>query len=205
MPTATLLVEGSDDQHVIWGLLARHSFPEVFSVEEKGGVENLLKVLPVQLKGSEIEAVGVVLDADLNLTARWNSLRSLLQKAGYVTCPAAPVGGGTILKEDGLPRFGAWIMPDNKLPGMLEDFVAYLVPAEDALWTRGCKAVADIPEDERKFILNHVTKANIHTWLSWQEDPGTPMGLAITKKYLDASAPAVAPFLKWLEDVFVTG
>ena len=71
MSTSTLLVEGNDDQHVIWGLLARHNFPQVFDVEEKGGVENLLRVLPVQLKASGIVAVGAVLDADINLAARW--------------------------------------------------------------------------------------------------------------------------------------
>jgi hypothetical protein len=44
-----------------------------------------------------------------------------------------------------------------------------------------------------------VQNAHIHTWLAWQADPGTPMGLAITKKYLDANAPSAANFLRWVD------
>ncbi|MDB5081366.1 MAG: hypothetical protein JWP00_3290, partial [Chloroflexi bacterium] len=29
-------------------------------------------------------------------------------------------------------------------------------------------------------------KAHIHTYLDWQEDPGTPLGPGITRKYFDA-------------------
>lgn len=42
----------------------------------------------------------------------------------------------------------------------------------------------------------------IHTWLAWQDDPGTPLGQAITKRYLDAEGPHVAAFLSWLTRLF---
>jgi len=77
--TQILFVEGTDDQHVIWALLKHNGFPKTFSVEQKGGVENLLAVLPVQLKGSGVKAVGVVIDADTNLLARWSSIQTILK------------------------------------------------------------------------------------------------------------------------------
>jgi hypothetical protein len=55
----------------------------------------------------------------------------------------------------------------------------------------------------RKFALGHFAKAHIHTWLAWQSDPGTPMGLALTKKYLDAGSLGTAPFLRRLDAMFL--
>jgi hypothetical protein len=115
--TQTFLVEGPDDQHVIWALLKHNGFPEVFSLEQKGGIENLLTILPVQLKGSGVKAVGTVIDADTNLAARWRKVQAILRVAGYATVPPAPAEAGTILSEVDLPKFGVWFMPDNVLTG----------------------------------------------------------------------------------------
>lgn len=197
-----LLVEGNDDKHVMWSLLEFHKVPETFRVSDNDGIDNLIKNLPVHLKGSEVSAVGVVIDADLNASSRWDALKTVLAKAGYTSVPKLPESNGTIIEEKGLPKFGAWVMPDNSLPGMLEDFVSYLVPDGDELWKKSSQAVENIPEQERKFIEAHSMKAKIHTWLAWQEDPGTPMGLAITKKYLNADAKSVIPFLSWLAGIF---
>ena len=49
---------------------------------------------------------------------------------------------------------------------------------------------------------SHKAKARIHTFLAWQEDPGTPMGLAITKKYLQADSDSCLPFIEWLNNLF---
>lgn len=197
-----LLVEGTDDQHVIWGLMKAREFPETFAVEAKGGVENLLRVFPVQAKGSGIKAVGVVIDADVDLARRWDSIRSILSGLGYDP-PVSIPGDGVILEANAMPRVGVWIMPDNSLSGMLEDFVGYLVPSGDLLWARAEQVIADIPVELAGFTPQHLSKALIHTWLAWQEDPGTPMGLAITKKYLDSSAVTAEPFINWLRRLFV--
>ncbi|MFC5418714.1 DUF3226 domain-containing protein [Bosea eneae] len=116
---AVLLVEGNDDLHVISGLLKYHQFPQVFEIKEQGGIDNLLQTVPVQIKGSNIRAIGLVVDADLNLTARWQSLRAVLRAAGY-EIPDAPVAGGLVIAAENLPAIGVWLMPDNSLPGMLE-------------------------------------------------------------------------------------
>ncbi len=99
--------------------------------------------------------------------------------------------------------FGAWIMPDNAAAGALEDFTASLVPPDDALWRRAGEAVDSIPEEHRRFPPVRRSKAHIHTWLAWQESPGSPMGQAITKGDLDANAPAAMEFVGWLRRLFV--
>ena len=198
-----LLVEGTDDQHVLWALLKRADFPETFKIEQKGGIDNLLKVLPVQLKGSSILTIGVLVDADVNAQSRWNALRAIMVRSGYSSIPIIPQKGGTIIQEPRLPKVGVWIMPDNKTNGMLEDFVADLVPKDDMSFAHAKKVLGSLPDEVKKFSTIHLSKAVVHTWLAWQEDPGTPMGQALTKKYLDASAPITTDFLKWLRRLFI--
>ncbi len=94
-------------------------------------------------------------------------------------------------------------MPDNGSPGALEDFAAMLVPAGDALWLRAGEAVDSIPEQARLFPAGRRSKAHMHTWLAWQEQPGSPMGQAIGKGDLDAHAPAAQRFVAWLRRLMV--
>jgi len=56
---------------------------------------------------------------------------------------------------------------------------------------RARRCVSEIPVEERRFVESYATKALIHTWLAWQDDPGTPLGQAITKRYFDADGPHV--------------
>jgi len=59
-----------------------------------------------------------------------------------------------------------------------------------------------IPATERRFSDLAKPKAVIHTWLAWQEEPGKPLGTAITAKYLDAGVPEVNDFINWLRQLF---
>lgn len=197
-----LLVEGKDDQHVFWSLLEHHQVPETFEVIDMGGIDNLLRELPVRLKGSDLQHLGAVVDADENLSDRWHSLHDLLTNIGY-DCPQQPADVGTIIEQSGRPKVGIWIMPDNRAEnGMLEDFVGFLVPDADNLWSMADQCLNKIPEPERRFRPQHLCKAHIHTWLAWQEEPGTPMGQAITKRYLDPNVPHAQQLVAWIRRLF---
>jgi hypothetical protein len=197
-----LLVEGADDLHVVSALMQHHKFPDSFKIEEKGGISEVFRILPVQLKGSNIRTLGVLIDADENAVDRWKAISTILNVAGYRDIPVAPPAEGLILENRGLPKIGVWIMPDNSLPGMLEDFVSYLVPEKDELWQIAKRVIEKIPDESKKFKDRHLCKAHIHTWLAWQEDPGTPLGLSITKKYLDAEGDSCKSFLTWISTLF---
>ena len=193
-----LWVEGKDDSAVVQSLCKQHDVPETFQVVDKEGIEKLLDGLPVQLRSPGLERFGVVLDADTDVQARWTSIRNVLLAEGYHAVPAEPAPTGTIVSAPDLPLFGAWLMPKNTEPGMLEDFAAALVPPGDFLWTRAGEVIDAIPMEHRRFSEGHRAKAHVRTWLAWQEDPGTPMGLAITKQYLNANAPLAHSFVAWL-------
>ncbi|MGU3401350.1 DUF3226 domain-containing protein [Brucellaceae bacterium D45D] len=199
-----LLAEGVDDLRVLGSILKRTKFPEVFTLKSSDGIENVIKEIPIYLKGSGMECLGVVVDADFDLAARWQSLRDVFRNAGYKNITDAPEVGGSVLVEDRLPRVGIWLMPDNNIPGMLEDFVSMLIDNNDELKSHAERVVDGLPECEGRFISAHRAKAIIHTWLAWRENPGTPMGSAITYKYLTTDNDHVRDFSRWLERVFVT-
>ncbi len=198
-----LLVEGNDDKHAVLALITYHQFPdEVFEIIVNDGIDPLLKNLPTRLKEGGREVLGILVDADTDLQARWQSLHGILTQAGY-SLPQIPASGGTILREADKPNIGIWLMPDNQLPGMLEDFAARLISPADPLWARAQSAVDEIPEAERRFPVERTAKAKLHTWLAWQAEPGKPIGLAITTKYLDPNANQAQQFINWLQALFV--
>jgi len=78
-----LLVEGTDDEHVLKHLCGNRGIPRLDDVKSHGGVDQLLESFPVRLKASDDgDIVGIVIDADTDLAARWQSLRGRLTGAG---------------------------------------------------------------------------------------------------------------------------
>ncbi len=200
-----LFVEGVNDLHVVKNLLGSHklTLDVDFRIQQKQGVDPLRKTLPVVIKGGETVALGVVIDADLNLGARWDELKDVLTKIGY-TPPKEPDPTGLILSRTDLPTIGIWIMPDNQLPGILEDFVTRLAE-NDSLLPLVQQTIQAIPETSRRFAIHDTSKAVVHTWLAWQAVPGLPMGQGITKKYLDVQAPTALVFVDWVRRLIAAG
>lgn len=203
-----LLVEGTDDEHVLKHICGNRGIDLLDEIAPQKSVEQLLENFPVRLKESEIEALGIVLDADTDLEGRWDALRHRLTQAGYVGVPQQPARAGTILLPPPntlLPRFGVWIMPDNESKGILEDFLHFLVPTDSQLFEHVKSSVAAIPEAERRFSQLAEPKVVIHTWLAWQQEPGKPLGTAITAKFLDPNVEQVDVLVAWLKLLFFPG
>lgn len=205
-----LLVEGSNDRHVIWALCKKYQVPETFSVEtpteeEAKGIEIVLAQLSVRLKEENLRTLGIVVDADQDLLARWQAIRDRLTNIGYQNIPKTPPAEGWIYAPPSpdLPKIGVWLMPNNQLPGMLEDFVAYLIPPDDALLPKAEEIIQQIEQAGiNRYSLVHHPKALIHTWLAWQEKPGMPMGQAITARVLSHDSEIAIAFVEWLNNLF---
>lgn len=194
-----LLVEGADDKHLIRNLLRDHDVTLDLPKEilDCGGVETLLHdSLRLHLSFG-YTSIGIVVDADLDIQTRWDSVRNRLVQEKYEV-PLTPQRDGLIVTTR-KPTVGVWIMPDNKLPGTLEDFAKQLVPDDDVLWPLVEQTVAAIPPASRFFSEASTRKAEIHTYLAWQKDPGTPLGLAITKKYFQTDAELALTFVEWIK------
>lgn len=198
-----LLVEGRDDREVVYQLCNRLNLDNRghFDVVTAQGVEGVLAELPVRLK-TTVPILGVVVDADYELSSRWEAIRDKLSARGYAP-PEAPHEAGTIIippADTHLPRVGVWVMPDNQLPGRLEDFLLLLVPPGDDLVDHAHSSVDAI--EQPLFTDSDRPKAVIHTWLAWQEEPGTPLGLAVTRRYLLTEHVTLDRFVSWLQDLF---
>ena len=186
--TYKLLVEGNDDQHVVWALCDKHNVPETFDVIDCESVDNVLKSFEVRLRlAVNNSRIGIVMDADTNLKSRWDSFVSILKRTEKYDCDALT------LPKDGLvleptnktyPKVGIWLMPDNNQNGMLEDFMAALAAPDDELMKKSEDVLTDLEtEGIQKYKPVHRSKAKIHTYLAWQDVPDRPMGRAITAKH----------------------
>jgi hypothetical protein len=81
---------------------------------------------------------------------------------------------------------------------MLEDFFSSLSFVEaDDLWAHAQRVVQDLPRRE----FRHEVKANVHTWLAWQSNPGQPMGVSIKVNPKGATSDAAEAFLRFVREM----
>jgi len=205
--THLLMVEGRDDEKAVAAFLVRRGyqwpdrswFPRV---QEFGGIDALLKALPVALKGPS-RRLGVIVDADVDLDRRWAQLDGRFRDANLALPPAPEPLGTVITPPGGSPeRVGVWLMPDNRTTGAIEDFLGRLVPSGDPVWRLAQEATQRAIELGASLKEGAASKGSIHAYLAWQERPGMPFGSAITSEVLSANAPAANDFLKWLRETF---
>jgi hypothetical protein len=200
-----LLLEGKDDLFVTAAICEKLRVVETFDLIDCDGVSNIPVHIDLYLlkKRPDVKTLGIILDADASLASRWQSLKQHLEKLNYEV-PETPTTGGTIIEgKERNPNIGIWLMPDNNETGMLEDFVKYLIPENDTLLAEADRILSEIEAGQlHKYNPIHKSKARIHTWLAWQEDPGTPMGLAITKSYLSINTELCERFVSWLNQLF---
>lgn len=217
-----MLVEGTNDLHVLMHLLDRHcvrvhdpndpsqrdSDEQEFdiTIKQAGGISPLLKqLLPTMIRdanGKNI-VIGVVVDANADAGKRWKEIVDRIRGVGLSAFPERPCRDGTIVPPPDmtlLPRVGVWMMPDNRTEGTIEDFLKFLVPTTGDLYDHVVSSVDSIPSPA--FKKKKRSKAQLHTWLAWQEDPGTPMGLAIKKKFFDPDVPEADGLVAWVRRLF---
>ena len=205
---SVLLVEGKDDQHVIWSLLEQYQVPELFVVKDCDGIENLLRDVSLRLTTPTMyKNIGVVMDADVNIKGRYDAFRSVLESTGmYDFSQIGLSETGTLIKpsDDNFPVFGLWLMPNNQSNGMLEDFVMTLADENDVLMSESDTVLASLEQRLlNRYTPEHRSKAKIHTYLAWQEEPGKPMGQAITARVLHAESESAKVFIEWIKRLFI--
>ena len=207
--SSILLVEGKDDKHVIWSLLEHYNVPEWFKVIDCDGIDNLIRDFSLRMTTPTMyKTIGVVMDADENLKGRYDAFAFQLENTGKYDLKNVVLSEhGTVItsSDSNYPAIGLWLMPNNSKNGMLEDFVLALAEENDAVM-KEADAVLKSIEDKaiNKYSVFHRSKAKIHTYLAWQEEPGRPMGQAITAKVLNAEAKSASVFIDWIKRLFIT-
>ena len=198
-----LLVEGRDEMHVVRRICASNGLIPSFCISPKGGIDPLLEGIQSEINAEGRTVVGIVVDANDNLQSRWQAVAHRL-RAANIQPPTTPASHGTIIEgspQEGTPRVGIWLMPDNQSPGELEDFIAGMIPVGDPVWPLSHDYINGIPECDREFKEGKILRAKVHAWLATREDP-RPMGLAIKAGDLDTGAEDCQRFLGWLRQLF---
>ncbi|MCZ8064924.1 MAG: DUF3226 domain-containing protein [Microcystis sp.] len=206
--TKKLLVEGAEELRVIPQLMEANGVTwnrgeEPLNIINCDGVENLLKpkYISAQLKTPNgLTHLGIVIDADEEPDNRWKSLYNACLPNIPNLPQNLPAAGLIITLESGL-KFGVWMMPDNQSRGMLETFLAYLVP-DNNLWQYTQNKVIEAKQQGATYRDYHLDKANIHTYLAWQDPPGKQLHDAVKQRILNQSYPQSANFLRWLQELY---
>lgn len=216
-PTKYLLVEGKYDFHLIKNLLSRHNIiaehhdkikqTNHIAIVPMKGRDELQKNLELHLPMGAITELGIIIDADQNASSAYKSCYNFVSRYGEII---APEGQGDSRNTLHLSRtakpalkVGIWIMPDNQSTGFLEHFASELIPQTDKLWSLAKTTITALPEKRYPTTpRDHTRKAELHTWLAWQENPGKPMGLAVSFGYLKHDMPLALDFISWIRTVF---
>ena len=152
-----LLVEGNDDLHVIMALCQKFTVIENFEIIDCKGINKLLTQIPIRLKQSSFETLGIIIDADTEIKKRWAALQAIFSKQ-EITLPNEIPTDGLILKINNI-TIGIWIMPNNDLNGMLEDFISFLIPKGDKLFPVANHTLYTIEKEKlNKYIPAHRSK-----------------------------------------------
>jgi len=205
-----LFVEGNDDLYAVAQLMGHHvqwgdkkpEWPVV--IKAIGSVAEILEeeFISTTLTSSTVEILGIMIDADGEFHSRWNAIRRECI-ASFPLIPADLPQDGLVLENADKKRVGIWIMPDNTSKGMIETFLAYLVPNDQAgMWDRAKNIVKEVRAAGAPCRECHQDKANIHTWLAWQDPPGEVFGNAIVQKILDAKSPHAAQYVAWFKRLY---
>ncbi|MEQ1737359.1 MAG: DUF3226 domain-containing protein [Rhodoglobus sp.] len=203
-----LLAEGKDEQWVLPELLDAAGVawpsqaPPVW-IEETNGIATILSspVIETELKTSGLRILGIVVDANGDIGARWQSLSARLEMVIPGLPPEPRLEGVVHDRSDGI-RVGLWIMPDNLERGMLETLLLRIRAGDGTLYDHARDAVAAARTKGATFLEAHRDKAELHTWLAWQDPPGQQLHAAVRAHALDARSPLAAPFVAWFRRLF---
>lgn len=200
---SVLLVEGLDDCHVAMSLCQAHSVPETFGIYECGSDDKVLKRLNALISQPDApKIIGVVLDADYEPGRRWESIKSKLSHYPYSFPEKLDTNGTILITNSSLPKLGIWLMPNNQVSGMLEDFCLEMIDHEVYEFVKESVIHAQNQKGICTFKPTHLSKAIVHTYLAWQDEPGFPLGHAITRQSLRPHSPTAITFVTWLIALF---
>lgn len=198
-----LLVEGKNDCHVVLALCEYNALPENFGIyqcENDTGILKRLNALIIQ--PDPPESIGVIIDADEpDVSRRWQQIQQKIKNHEY-TFPESPDIHGTIISNNsGKPNLGIWLMPNNQNPGMLEDFLIEMADQNSISAASHCVETAK-DKGLSTFKDIHFSKALIHTYLAWQDEPGRPLGQSVTAHSLKPDTEIANIFVEWLKKLF---
>jgi hypothetical protein len=154
------------------------------------------------LKSSDIDTLGVMLDADTSPKSRYDSIRHSCSGEFPDLPLTMPPEGAVSFNQFG-KGLGIWIMPDNTADGCLETFLKYLLPANSSdVWGHACSSAKTAKDLGAAWREAHEPKVQLYTWLAWQDPPGQAPGTALAKSILDPTSESAKLFVAWFKKLY---
>lgn len=175
----------------------------------KQGLIDHLPLLLKQLDDGSLKRLALVVDADfvansgLGYARTFTAIAAHLSSHGFAHAKrSAPQEHGlTFRHSNGLADLGAWIMPNNRDDGALENLLHGCVSAaEHPLFRHAQHVVTSLPPP--KFGPTQISKAELATWLAWQRNPGRGVQHALHDDLFDAERPPLVGLGEWLRRIF---
>lgn len=216
-----LLVEGVNDKAFFERLCKAHKLNVKIQVSNpidhggfnsKQGVINTLdRLLPLLEDDDYVtKKVAIILDADITGENRGGFKETIAQvkekasKYDYQETHKYLNNGVEVPHKDkGMNALGVWIMPDNKSDGTIENWIkAKILDSEKPLFDHACHVIKSLPNV--KFSESSIVKAEIATWLAWQNQPGRTIGYALKEgeELLDVNHESFKALIEWLKVFF---
>jgi len=191
-----LIVEGNDDIALISSIMNKR-IPKwkknnrdylvhiaLADTEKSNGGKNKIDYKNVLRIAKSCTHLGIVTDADDDFSAAEQKIKNIIKDVE------------STLKENDL-KLDFWIMPNNKDPGMIEDFALALIEETSLLGYAGDVSQTAKQQHSAPYKSAHNTKAVVRTWLAWQDEPGIRMGNAVNNNIINAKAADADKFVEW--------
>jgi hypothetical protein len=189
-------VEGADDKS-FFEALCQHLGLNDIQFREIGGKDNLPKALEATVQESRFSevviALGIVLDADDDPKATFQSVCSALKKFGL------PVPTQPMTPAPGHPRVLVMILPDNQSPGALEDICLKAIAGTPAM--RCVDEFFCCLQRHRLPPPKNLSKAKVLAYLTSLPEPDKRLGESAQAGYWDWDHPAFSDLKDFLRSL----
>jgi len=213
-----LLVEGSSDKTIFteilniylphWKVSRRRSglSQEQINIQDLKGISNLTSDrIFDRLNQPNLSALGLVVDADSSLSDQWLDICQrcqIVEQLKTISFPEQIPENGFICSVTDNQKFGIWMMPDNRSPGMLETLLSQLIPSNrENLWIHLQDSVDQAKRLGAPFSNHHLDKARIYTWLAWHHKPGAWIKTG-ERAVFNFEHPQVQALVDWLKTLY---
>ena len=215
-----LLVEGGADKSFFEMIIRKLSLNTTVKVappkevksdgfNTKNGLFNILKPLLSQLDDGQYTHIAAIVDSDYieydgGYQKTINKVSTIINPLGFELKESESNQKGLYFENSyGLADFGLWVMPDNQNEGMLEDWIKSCIKEDESpLFQQASEAVGSLSDP--KFKDHLASKAEVATWLAWQEKPGHGLYGALNADLLDNTHPSFQALEQWLKAIYLT-
>lgn len=186
-----LLVEGPDDKYFLMEVIKNLGIEDIQieKIDGKTNLESFLKTIRIVTGYKNVLSIGIILDADSDIYATFESVKSTLSKLRY----PIPEELNSPKAED--IKMTIYIMPDCVGNGELETLLLQsikdnsVIPCIDSF--QNCLR-------DKQLDFNITTKSIIYSYLAIQKVPGLRIGDASKCGYFGLDNPIFEPLKKFL-------